>query len=49
VTRALDVGLLINVTADKVVRLLPPLNFSADEARELVSRLGGVIGDFLAS
>jgi acetylornithine/succinyldiaminopimelate/putrescine aminotransferase len=30
---------LINVTDDKVVRLLPPLNFSADEARELVSRL----------
>jgi len=49
VTRALDVGLLINVTADKVVRLLPPLTFSADEARELVSRLGGVIGEFLAS
>jgi acetylornithine/N-succinyldiaminopimelate aminotransferase len=32
-------GLLINVTADKVVRLLPPLTFSADEARELVTRL----------
>jgi len=49
VTRALDVGLLINVTADKVVRLLPPLNFSADEARELVARLGGLIGEFLAT
>ncbi len=48
VLRALDVGLLINVTADRVVRLLPPLNFSADEARELVTRLGGLIGDFLA-
>ena len=48
VLRALDVGLLINVTADRVVRLLPPLNFSADDARELVTRLGGLIGDFLA-
>ncbi|WP_313950141.1 aspartate aminotransferase family protein [Accumulibacter sp.] len=49
VTRALEVGLLINVTADRVVRLLPPLTFSADEARELVSRLAGIVGDFLAA
>jgi acetylornithine/N-succinyldiaminopimelate aminotransferase len=35
---ALEAGLLINVTADKVVRLLPALVFSADEARELVAR-----------
>ena len=48
VTRGLDAGLLINVTADKVVRLLPPLNFSADEGRELVARLGALILDFLA-
>ena len=48
VSRALDCGLLINVTADKVVRLLPPLNFSADEGRELVARLGALILDFLA-
>ena len=48
VTRALAAGLLINVTADKVVRLVPPLNFSADEGRELVARLGALILDFLA-
>lgn len=48
VTRALDAGLLINVTADTVVRLLPPLTFSADEGRELVSRLSKLIRDFLA-
>lgn len=48
VMRGLDAGLLINVTADKVVRLLPPLNFSADEGRELVARLGALILDFLA-
>ena len=30
-------------------RLLPPLTFSADEARELVARLAKLIGDFLAA
>lgn len=36
---ALDQGLLINVTAECVVRLLPPLVLSDDEADELVARL----------
>ena len=49
VTRALDAGLLINVTAEKVVRLLPPLTFGVDEGRELVSRLSRLIRDFLAA
>lgn len=49
VTRGLAAGLLINVTADKVVRLLPPLTFSADEGRELVARLAALIVDFLAT
>jgi acetylornithine aminotransferase len=49
VMRGLDAGLLINVTADKVVRLLPPLTFSADEGRELVNRLSTLIRDFLAA
>jgi acetylornithine aminotransferase len=49
VMRALATGLLINVTADKVIRLLPPLNFSADEGSELVVRLAALIVDFLAS
>ena len=48
VRRGIDAGILINVTADKVVRLLPPLILNADEARELVSRLVGVIRTFLA-
>lgn len=47
VTRGLDAGLLINVTAEKVVRLLPPLNFSMEEGDELVTRLSGLIRDFL--
>ena len=49
VARALEAGLLINVTADKVVRLLPALTFSADEGRELVARLSVLIRNFLAS
>ena len=49
VMRGLDAGILINVTAEKVVRLLPPLNFSAEEGREAVARLSLLIRDFLAS
>jgi acetylornithine aminotransferase len=48
VTRALERGLLINVTADRVVRLLPPLIFSDDDARELVAILAPLIREFLA-
>jgi acetylornithine/N-succinyldiaminopimelate aminotransferase len=47
VQRALDAGLLINVTADNVVRLLPPLVISEDEARQLVERLSALILEFL--
>ncbi len=36
------------MTADKVVRLLPPLIFSENEARELVDRSVPLIRDFLA-
>jgi len=49
VTRGLAAGLLINVTADKVVRLLPALTFSAAEADELTQRLAQLIRDFLAA
>ena len=48
VQRALDAGLLINVTADKIVRLLPPLIMSQDEARALVDMLSALIRDFLS-
>lgn len=48
VGRALAAGLLINVTADKVVRLLPPLILSQDEARQLVDALSPLIRDFLS-
>ncbi|MEO8409903.1 MAG: aspartate aminotransferase family protein [Propionivibrio sp.] len=49
VRRGLDAGILINVTADKVIRLLPPLNFDAEEGRETVARLSLLIREFLAS
>lgn len=47
VKMALAAKLLINVTADKVVRLLPPLVIKQDEAQELVKRLSSVIKEFL--
>ena len=48
VRRALEAGLIINVTADKVVRLLPPLVIQESEARLLVSILAPLIKAFLA-
>jgi acetylornithine aminotransferase len=39
VKSALDAGLVINVTVDKVVRMLPPLVMNEAEGREVVSRL----------
>jgi acetylornithine/N-succinyldiaminopimelate aminotransferase len=47
VRRGLEAGLVINVTADKVVRLLPPLIFGDAESRELVSRLAPLLKAFL--
>ena len=44
---ALEAKLLINVTADKVVRLLPPLVINEAEANELVVRLSKLIKAFL--
>jgi acetylornithine/N-succinyldiaminopimelate aminotransferase len=46
---ALAEKLLINVTADKVVRLLPPLVMNEHEANELVKRLSAIIKSFLNS
>lgn len=49
VSRARDAGLLINVTADKVVRLLPALIFSDEDASELVSLLSRLIREFVTT
>ena len=47
VKQALAAGLLINVTQDKVIRLLPPLILSAADADLIVDRLASVIRAFL--
>jgi acetylornithine aminotransferase len=44
---AKEAGLLISVTADSVIRLLPALILSAAEADEIVSRLVPLVRDFL--
>lgn len=49
VKMALEAGLLVNVTADKVVRLLPPLVMTDAEGVELVSGLVPVIRKFLGA
>ncbi len=48
VTRALDRGLLINVTADNVVRLLPPLIIDEAEVDELATGLCALIREWSA-
>ena len=48
VRRSLEAGLVANVTADKVVRLLPPLIIQEGEARQLVSILAPIIKAFLS-
>ena len=47
-TRALEQGLLINVTADRVIRLLPPLILSDEEARLLIDGVTRLVNDFTA-
>ena len=43
VSDALEDGLLVNVTQGNIVRLLPPLNLSNEEADELVSKLATLL------
>jgi acetylornithine/N-succinyldiaminopimelate aminotransferase len=47
VSKALESGLLINVTADTVVRLLPPLIYTREHAELLVDTLVPLITEFL--
>lgn len=46
--RAAERGLLISVTADNVVRMVPPLILSVSEADEIVSVLAPLVREFLA-
>ena len=48
VKQALEQGLLINVTMDNVVRLLPPLVLTREEAELLLATLVPLIAGFLA-
>ena len=45
--QAADAGLLISVTADRVVRLVPPLILSLAEAEQIATILGRLIRQFL--
>ena len=45
--RAADAGLLLSVTADSVIRLVPPLIITLAEADEVVARLLPIIDTFL--
>ncbi|MBP7666079.1 MAG: aspartate aminotransferase family protein [Burkholderiaceae bacterium] len=47
--QAADAGLLLSVTADSVIRLVPPLILSAAEADEMVAILVPLVRKFLAS
>jgi acetylornithine aminotransferase len=49
VTQALEAGLLINVTAERVVRLLPPLTFTEADSAALVEALAPLIRRFLSA
>jgi len=47
VAKALEKGLIINVTADSVIRLLPSLIFSETEAQQLLDILCPLVTEFL--
>jgi len=47
--RAAHAGLLLSVTADSVIRLVPPLIITKQEADEVMSRLVPLVREFLAS
>jgi len=49
VKQALDKGLLINVTSEKVIRLLPPLIIKDEETAQIVSILAPLVRAFLAT
>jgi acetylornithine/N-succinyldiaminopimelate aminotransferase len=49
VKHALEAGLVLNVTAENVIRLLPPLVISEAEGREVVERLLPLVRSFLTA
>jgi len=49
VDRAAEAGFLINVTAERVIRLLPPLILADGDADQLVLALAPLVRDFLSA
>ena len=49
VKQALAKGILINVTAEKVIRLLPPLVINVAEANQIVTMVSDLVINFLSS
>ncbi|MFK8041840.1 aspartate aminotransferase family protein [Congregibacter sp.] len=49
VALALDAGLLINVTAGRTIRLLPPLVMSNEQGHQLGETLAGVVDNWLTN
>jgi acetylornithine aminotransferase len=47
VLQCLEAGLVLNVTSDNVIRMLPPLVMQEAEAKEVVARLAPVLKAFL--
>jgi acetylornithine/N-succinyldiaminopimelate aminotransferase len=48
VARGFEAGLLVNVTADNVVRLLPPLNLTDEEAQIAIDGIAELIATFVS-
>jgi acetylornithine aminotransferase len=48
VMKALQAGLVLNVTADRVIRLLPPLIFTREHAQRLIDTLVPIVREFLS-
>jgi len=46
VNLALEQGLLVNVTADTTIRLLPPLILTDGEANQLVGQLAAIVNEY---
>lgn len=49
VKKGLDNGIVINVTKENVIRLLPPLIISDSEAEQIINKVSALINDFAAS
>jgi acetylornithine aminotransferase len=46
-SRAAEAGLMLSVTADSVIRLVPPLIITREEADQIVAILAPIVRQFL--